>query len=390
VLVLLGSLQIVDCFHKNVLRTFKGTRTLYNGAYSSGELESKSRVELQQLAKEHGIKGNLKSAELLEKLRAISSSSVRSEPVEYTSGTVESVLQEQGLSMGDLLSSQQRIMKVTSDSSHKAQNFQEINLNHEIGAFGAAAGNKMYGSKTVVAGRLVDTRIRETNDNRFPLKRSTIKHQRQAAERFENDLNNIPHKSKIQIYADLLNEYCATLPVHSFNMTATVNPRYLPKTPEERAILTPKQIAKQEISAELKRQYQVMKSQRVRDQAAAAALELEVESNIHPEGRSYRNASAVDTAGVTVNLDNVSLQDMVIYLTQTLGYKEMFKQTNIRAFRTHPSIQSSLKALRKPNMEWGREKITSLYVAEVTRRATNGAHVSDTPQHSDISSSSSS
>ena len=73
-------------------------------------------------------------------------------------------------------------------------------------------------------------------------------------------------------------------------------------------------------------------------------------------GRRRRPGSAP-----MVNLDGVSLKDMVTWLSLDLGWDEMARVTGIACFVNSPSINSSLKMLRKKNNSWARAKVEKLY-----------------------------
>lgn len=63
-----------------------------------------------------------------------------------------------------------------------------------------------------------------------------------------------------------------------------------------------------------------------------------------------------------VDLNGVTLKSMVQYLVEILGYEKMFMDTNLRCFTVKPTLTSSLKALRKPDMDWARMRVESLYI----------------------------
>ena len=63
-------------------------------------------------------------------------------------------------------------------------------------------------------------------------------------------------------------------------------------------------------------------------------------------------------------LHGVTLETMIKHLVEELGWDEMGKRTSIRCFNYDPSVQSSLKFLRKT--PWGRKKVETLYL-EITR-----------------------
>jgi len=58
-------------------------------------------------------------------------------------------------------------------------------------------------------------------------------------------------------------------------------------------------------------------------------------------------------------LHGVTLERMLTELVAHYGWDEMGRQINIRCFNNDPSIQSSLKFLRKT--PWAREQVEALY-----------------------------
>jgi uncharacterized protein (DUF2132 family) len=63
-------------------------------------------------------------------------------------------------------------------------------------------------------------------------------------------------------------------------------------------------------------------------------------------------------------LHGVTLETMIKHLVEELGWDEMGKRISIRCFNYDPSVQSSLKFLRKT--PWARKKVETLYL-EITR-----------------------
>ncbi len=59
-------------------------------------------------------------------------------------------------------------------------------------------------------------------------------------------------------------------------------------------------------------------------------------------------------------LHGVKLVDMLAYLENQLGWKELGERINIRCFTFDPSIKSSLVFLRKT--PWARDKVEQLYL----------------------------
>lgn len=59
-------------------------------------------------------------------------------------------------------------------------------------------------------------------------------------------------------------------------------------------------------------------------------------------------------------LHGVTLEAMVVALSDYFGWDELGRQIPIRCFQSDPSVGSSLKFLRKT--PWAREKVESLYL----------------------------
>jgi uncharacterized protein (DUF2132 family) len=62
------------------------------------------------------------------------------------------------------------------------------------------------------------------------------------------------------------------------------------------------------------------------------------------------------------------LEELVEYYQ---GFEELGKQINIKCFTDNPSINSSLKFLRKT--DWAREKVESLYLYVLRQKKKNEA-----------------
>ncbi len=63
-------------------------------------------------------------------------------------------------------------------------------------------------------------------------------------------------------------------------------------------------------------------------------------------------------------LHGVTLKEIVNYLVDCYGWDKLGKWTRIRCFINNPTVNSSLKSLRKT--PWARTKVENLYV--VTKR----------------------
>ncbi len=59
-------------------------------------------------------------------------------------------------------------------------------------------------------------------------------------------------------------------------------------------------------------------------------------------------------------LHGVKLKDILEFLVKKYGWEELGREINIRCFTQDPSINSSLKFLRKT--PWAREKVEQLYL----------------------------
>ncbi|MBL4911471.1 MAG: DUF2132 domain-containing protein [Alteromonadaceae bacterium] len=59
-------------------------------------------------------------------------------------------------------------------------------------------------------------------------------------------------------------------------------------------------------------------------------------------------------------LHGITLKALVTTLVEQFGFDYLGKQVNIKCFTQDPSIQSSLKFLRKT--PWAREKVEQLYI----------------------------
>ena len=59
-------------------------------------------------------------------------------------------------------------------------------------------------------------------------------------------------------------------------------------------------------------------------------------------------------------LDGITLKALLEELVEIMGFEELGKRITIRCFTTDPSINSSLKFLRKTL--WARVKVEKLYI----------------------------
>jgi uncharacterized protein (DUF2132 family) len=61
-------------------------------------------------------------------------------------------------------------------------------------------------------------------------------------------------------------------------------------------------------------------------------------------------------------LHGVGLKSILIEIVEHYGFKILFAYLNINCFKTNPSIDSSMKFLKKT--EWAREKVEAFYLYE--------------------------
>lgn len=64
-------------------------------------------------------------------------------------------------------------------------------------------------------------------------------------------------------------------------------------------------------------------------------------------------------------LHGVTLEQIINVLVDDYGWDKLGKYINIRCFTSNPSVQSSLKFLRKT--PWAREKVENLYINTLKR-----------------------
>ncbi|ADV49529.1 DUF2132 domain-containing protein [Cellulophaga sp. E16_2] len=64
-------------------------------------------------------------------------------------------------------------------------------------------------------------------------------------------------------------------------------------------------------------------------------------------------------------LHGVKLKDILEFLVEKYGWKEMSLQININCFKSNQTIKSSLNFLRKT--PWAREKVEHLYLNSIKK-----------------------
>jgi uncharacterized protein (DUF2132 family) len=70
-------------------------------------------------------------------------------------------------------------------------------------------------------------------------------------------------------------------------------------------------------------------------------------------------------------LHGKSLQSIMEYLIEFYGWKELAAKIRINCFAKDPSLQSSLKFLRKT--KWARDKVEGLYMYTIRKNKTKNS-----------------
>ena len=65
-------------------------------------------------------------------------------------------------------------------------------------------------------------------------------------------------------------------------------------------------------------------------------------------------------------LHGVKLKDVLEFLVDNYGWEELGKIIPINCFRSNPSMNSSLKFLRKT--QWARDKVEDLYLQSIGKK----------------------
>ena len=73
----------------------------------------------------------------------------------------------------------------------------------------------------------------------------------------------------------------------------------------------------------------------------------------------------IDNSQVNNPLHGIKLIDILDFLAKEYGWKKLAYEINIKCFTNNPSINSSLKFLRKT--QWARDKVERLYLNTLTK-----------------------
>jgi len=65
-------------------------------------------------------------------------------------------------------------------------------------------------------------------------------------------------------------------------------------------------------------------------------------------------------------LHGVTLESLLVFLVESLGWEELSERIPIRCFSNEPSVKSSLAFLRRT--PWARAKVEALYLSKIRPR----------------------
>jgi len=94
----------------------------------------------------------------------------------------------------------------------------------------------------------------------------------------------------------------------------------------------------------------------------------EAEFSRDPDSVRLRTRKSVaPSTQVHIDLEGTTLKAMLEFLIKHIGYETLHRETHLRCFLERPSMSSSLKVLRQPDMEWARKRIEHLFIQEKKR-----------------------
>eukprot|EP01038_Epipyxis_sp_PR26KG_P015737 gene15737-21304_t len=290
-------------------------------SYDYNSLKQLSRLELQTLAKSNRIKANLKSTEIIQYLLLLDSIptvkplplsedtednnitiEVKDNDDKISSSYLQSILQEQGLSLKDLIKTRNEILETIkndpnnsiddeTDNEEVDENDIKIFMMNELKREEKSKSN-IEKSKLKKQEQLLQSE--QTSNKQFRTKQN-------------NNLNNNPSN------------------VSNGKERLSLFELYDRPQPTENKIKTNK-----------------IKNDNNNDNKIIIS-----KNNLKD---SFKNDNNVDINGV-------SLHKMLLFLVEKKGFDYLFQETKLRCFSTKPSINSSLKVLRQPNMEWAKKKL---------------------------------
>jgi hypothetical protein len=91
-------------------------------------------------------------------------------------------------------------------------------------------------------------------------------------------------------------------------------------------------------------------------------------NNVPTSIRCSALRSAASKIPKHVSTEGVTIEAMLSYLVDAIGFPQLFEATSLKCFQVRPTVASSLKVLRQRDMEWARQKLQYLYIAELRAR----------------------
>ena len=89
----------------------------------------------------------------------------------------------------------------------------------------------------------------------------------------------------------------------------------------------------------------------------------------HITSAPYTTRAVAPPTPPRISLDSTTLKAMLEYLIGKVGYPALHTHTHLRCFVERPTMASSLKVLRQPDMAWARGKVEYLYITEKKKDA---------------------
>lgn len=105
--------------------------------------------------------------------------------------------------------------------------------------------------------------------------------------------------------------------------------------------------------------------EKIRKEKEILDVEREMSNKEYFENSQKNNH--INQAKKAIDMKGVTIKNIIEHLETTIGYDGLFEETALRCFSEKPSINSILKVLRLPNMEWARKKLEYLYVQSKRR-----------------------
>lgn len=343
-------------------------------------LKDLDRSSLQALAKANGIKANLKSSELmkqLEELPVIKSASLNSvsspsqsppvTPLKVESGNVEDVLKTQGIVLDDLLALQSTLLtkgkdKLSSSKPVTSKPEESDSLLQDP----AALPSTLQDTFTSIQREKIifDEEERMRRSAERAAKSRKIKEMKKEGKIVEKKKEGKREGSRNELVSKTdaprpPRPARSTLspPVNIVAITATT----ATTTATTTASITNALMSEKNVNAPM------------RSPKPAVTPPPLPSTPLRPREKSHDASpspgpSPSPSSSKFVDLNNVTLEEILTHLVDSMGWEGLYQQTSLRCFANDPSLKSSLKALRSPSLLWARKKVEHLYFQSMKRR----------------------